>query len=153
VRILLLSGLTLVLLAGLGVLYVRFAGSDPARWHLDPETATRSARPNHFSLLPPDAPVFGVSAERLAGIFDDFALSQPNVQRLAGQPDTLLVTYVQRSALIGFPDYISVKFLDTGNGTSTLAIFSRSRFGYSDGGVNARRVLRWLGALQGLVGG
>ena len=62
---------------------------------------------------------------------------------VAGDPASLMITYVQRSAIIGFPDYITVKALELPDG-SALAIFSRSRFGSSDFGVNEARVVAWL---------
>lgn len=56
--------------------------------------------------------------------------------------------YVQRTAIMHFPDTISVRFIDLGPGKATLAIYSRSQIGYSDVGANKARVLRWLALLQ-----
>ena len=58
------------------------------------------------------------------------------------------MTYVQTSGLFGFPDYVSVKFIEIDAANSTLAIFSRSRLGKSDLGVNKKRVEAWLGQLR-----
>jgi uncharacterized protein (DUF1499 family) len=52
---------------------------------------------------------------------------------------------------LGFPDTIVVRFLDLPDGRSTLAIYSRSRFGESDFGVNHARLERWLGKLTRYV--
>ena len=50
--------------------------------------------------------------------------------------------YVQRSALMGFPDTIVVRFFDRAGGRSTLALYSRSQLGHVDMGVNrAHRTL------------
>jgi uncharacterized protein (DUF1499 family) len=57
------------------------------------------------------------------------------------------MTYVQRSRFWGFPDYVSVRAVDLGDGSSALAIFSRSRYGASDLGVNRARVDAWLARL------
>jgi uncharacterized protein (DUF1499 family) len=64
--------------------------------------------------------------------------------------DGLRLSLVQRSAFLRFPDYIDVSILPVGgNGdSSTIAIYSRSRFGYSDMGVNQRRVEEWMTALR-----
>ena len=59
----------------------------------------------------------------------------------------VFVTYVQTSALFAFPDYISVKFIEIDANTSTLAVFSRSRLGKNDLGVNKKRVTAWLDQL------
>ncbi|MEM8869365.1 MAG: DUF1499 domain-containing protein, partial [Pseudomonadota bacterium] len=50
------------------------------------------------------------------------------------------------------PDYISARFYNLEDtGQSTLAIYSRSRFGYGDLGVNGARVRAWLGAIDSFV--
>ena len=54
---------------------------------------------------------------------------------------------VQRSRVIGFPDAISVSARPDGKG-SRLSIWSRSRYGQYDFGVNRARVERWLAALN-----
>ncbi len=50
----------------------------------------------------------------------------------------------ERSAFFGFPDLIDVETIETGEAKSTLAIYSRSKYGYYDFGVNKRRVETWL---------
>ncbi len=141
--------LLLVLVAfGIGfVLWVRFARDDAARWHVDPLTAVLSGKPNQYLLKPENAPVFDMDARSLAVVFDAMAQAQPDVQLLAGSIDGLWLTYVQRSALMRYPDYISVRFIDRPDGTATVAMFSRSRFGHSDLGVNQKRVGTWIKAL------
>jgi hypothetical protein len=128
-------------------LYVRLAPSDPTRWHVDQITAEGTGKPNEFRLAPSESPSFPVGPGDLAWAFDRMAMAQPRVRRLAGGPEELLTTYVQRSFWMGFPDYISVREVDLGNGRSAFAIWSRSRFGYSDLGVNRARVESWLAAL------
>ena len=81
--------------------------------------------------------------------FDAAVLAQPRVERIAGDPSEGFMTYRQRSLVFGFPDYVSVRTLPAAGG-STLAIWSRSRYGRSDFGVNAERVSTWLGLLQPL---
>ncbi len=135
-----------------GVAYVRLAPSDAARWHVDPLTAVKPPSPNSWLLRPQggdgQAPVYDVSATDLAADFDHFVKGRPRVTRLAGSVQDLWVTYVARSRLIGFPDYVSVRFIPLSPDQSTLAIFSRSRFGYGDGGVNRKRVESWLKRFQ-----
>jgi uncharacterized protein (DUF1499 family) len=86
-------------------------------------------------------------AADLAAAFDRIALSAPRTTRLAGSPGDLWTTYVQRSRLWRFPDYISVRAIDLGDGMSALAIYSRSRYGASDLGVNRARVEEWMARL------
>ena len=56
--------------------------------------------------------------------------------------------YVQRSALMRFPDTIVVRFYALPEGRATLALYSRSQFGLSDFGANRRRLERWLHRLE-----
>lgn len=82
--------------------------------------------------------------DELASGFDEIALADSRVEVLAGSADEGFVTYIQRSALMGYPDYISVRFIEAEEGGSTLAVFSRARYGTSDLGVNETRVDRWV---------
>lgn len=142
--------------AGIAVaaLFVRLAASDVDRWHVDPVKVSASGLANGYRVAPSAAgayaavPVFPVPADALATALDAVAAAAPRTDRLAGSLDDRWVTYVQRSKWIGFPDYISVRILDMGGGTSSLAMFSRSRFGRSDLGVNRKRVENWLAELQ-----
>jgi uncharacterized protein (DUF1499 family) len=143
-------------LAVLTAVVVRRAPDEPHRWHVDPLTAAVSDKPNWLRMTPEDAPVdherkqeevaprYEVPVERLAATFDEVAMGEERVQRLAGSVDQGWVTYQQRSAVFGFPDYVSVRFLEVGPGASTLAVYSRARYGRGDGGVNAHRVHRWV---------
>jgi len=137
--------------------YVSTIKSEPAEWHVDPLTAPTPVKPHSFRMAPPGlttegvdapSPVFSANPTLMAKAFDDFALGQPKTRRIAGSPEEGWMTYVQRSTAWNFPDYISVKFIDLNGGKSTVAIFSRSRFGYSDLGANKDRVLRWVNTLK-----
>ena len=68
----------------------------------------------------------------------------------SGPIDTSLVqyNYIQRTALVRYPDSITVRFIALGNNRSTLAIYSRSHYGKSDFGVNEARIRSWLSALR-----
>jgi uncharacterized protein (DUF1499 family) len=43
-----------------------------------------------------------------------------------------------------FPDTINVLIIPISADASTLALYSRSQIGYSDWGVNRKRLERWL---------
>lgn len=142
--------------AVLAVTAFRLAPSDPAVWHVDPVTAPAPNSPNAYRVGPetPDAapvdavaPIYALPAADLASRLDTYAMAQPRVVRLARSDDGLHTTYVARSRLMGFPDYVSVQVIPLDAASATLAIFSRARFGESDLGVNATRVQNWLAAL------
>jgi hypothetical protein len=134
------------------------AKHDPDVWHVDPMIVERSSSPNDYLVEPHQsatpmnsdtvAGVYALSAEELAQAFDMFVLEQSSAARLAGLPSDLHMTYVDITPRIKAPDYISVKFIPLSDQTSTLAMFSRSRYGYGDLGANRRRVENWLGGIS-----
>ncbi len=139
-------------IAALGLLaYIRLAPSDPAIWHVSPltaveigqgscaasiETLTGGAR---AACLSTDTP------ETLLSRLDQLALASPRTARLAGTPQSGRITWMTRSALIGFPDYTTAEATITPSGTR-LDIYARLRFGREDFGVNAARLTAWLKA-------
>jgi uncharacterized protein (DUF1499 family) len=145
----------IIALTAAGVALVRLSPSAPARWHVDPMTAQRTGKPNDVLLAPEGAaaridgaaPVWATSPEALMDAVDAAALGAPRTRLLARGPDPLLATYLQRTALMGFPDFISIRAMPAGEGRATLAVFSRSRYGRSDLGVNKARASAWLAAI------
>lgn len=70
--------------------------------------------------------------------------TEPRVSLVESDDATLTERYIQRSALLKFPDTIVVRYIKKPEGGSTLAIYSRSQLGHSDLGVNLARLERWL---------
>jgi len=153
----------LTLAAGaLAILFVGFAiwvrlAPDTVEFHVEPLEAPGTGKPNSWRAGPDGAgpqpldattPVYDASPAYLAAAFDAFAMAQPGVSRLMVSDDDLCVTYVQRSRIMGYPDYFSIRFLDLGRGDAGVAVFSRARYGGSDHGVNRARVEKWLAALE-----
>ena len=147
-----------VLLAGVAALSIsmRLVADDPGLWHVDPATAERSGSPNDWLVAPegatvavPDrtARVHAVAPPELMRRFDAAAMSTPRTRLVARSPDGLWATYVQRSRLIGFPDYISVRAIEVPGGSALIA-WSRARFGHGDFGVNRARLEAWLARLD-----
>jgi len=123
----------------------RVMPQDAARWHVDPTTAQPADKPNSYLIADYDAVALPLSPAEAMARFDRVAMAEPRVSRLA--QDDGLATYVQRSALFGFPDYISVSARADGDG-SRVSIYSRSRFGHSDLGVNKARIEQWLKKIE-----
>ena len=143
----------------IGAFYVRAvtASHDPAEWHVDPLTAERPVSPNTYFVAPQnmvdalvdlEAPVYAVPAIIMANAFNDYVITQPNALTIDGSVDALWLTYVQRTPTLKMPDYITVKFIELEEGKSTIAIYSRSRYGYGDMGVNKARITAWLQSLS-----
>lgn len=148
-------GGTLVVVA-LGLLMVRTTGHDPARWHVDPLATERTGKPNDYLVAPADRAaarvdrepgVLAATPESVLARLDAVVGDAPRIDVVAGSVADLFITYVQRTPWIGFPDYISVRAIPA-DGGATLAIWSRSRYGYGDLGVNRARVEGWLRALD-----
>jgi uncharacterized protein (DUF1499 family) len=76
------------------------------------------------------------------------AQAQPRVFVAAEYPDRMQSHYVARSAVFNFPDLVTVQVAAAGESAGTVAIYSRSVYGYSDLGVNRSRIATWLRALQ-----
>ncbi len=146
----------LLLAAATGYAVVNTSSHDPARWHVDPATARPSAKPNEFFTAPRGATaapanletrLYPSSPRALLARFDAIARAQPRTRVVSGDLDSLMITYVQRSRVFGFPDYLTVKAV-AAEGGAGLVIWSRARYGRGDFGVNRARVEAWLAALD-----
>ena len=144
-----------VVLAFLGLGEVRFwqlfGDSDLGAVKL--ETVQRRSSPNDALACPKEfcisrtdltPAVYAVPTDVLRAAFAKVIESEPKVTIVEKNDAEMTDRYVQRSAALGFPDTIVVKFLDRPGGQSTLALYSRSRFGESDFGANRARIERWL---------
>lgn len=114
--------------------------------------------PNQFLVCPPDkcaapadraAPVYEVTEQQLRELVISAWSAMPRTTLMAGstEPSSGEIRFVQHSAILRFPDTISVHTWPAGEGRSTLAIYSRSLVGRSDLGANRDRIGRWLAAL------
>ena len=138
------------LIAALGLLaYIRLAPSDPAVWHVAAVTSTALAEGTCLSAITTvkggarSACLSTDTPETLLLSLDQKAMAIPRTTRLAGTPQSGRITWVTRSALMGYPDYTTAEATVTPTGTR-LDIFARQRFGEEDFGVNAARLKDWL---------
>ena len=120
-----------------GVLgYIRLGPSDAARWHVAPNFTADKDFPGGAVRL---VEIGANGLERL----DVIARATTRTSVLAGSVEEGMVTYVTRSAVIGFPDYTTVQ-----QDGEQLKLYARLRFGRSDFGVNHARIKGWLDTLQ-----
>jgi uncharacterized protein (DUF1499 family) len=101
-----------------------------------PDDYCKKAKPDRMS------PVFPMPAAELKKRVAVLLSKAPRTQ-IVSSDDTHIVAE-QRSAVFGFPDTIDIAIIAVAADTSTVAIYSRSRYGYSDLGANGRRVDGWL---------
>jgi len=97
------------------------------------------------------SPTFPVDPARLRDRWMEMAAAEPRVHLVGTEKERMHLAYIQHSFFFQFPDVITVEFLPTGNGHSTLALLSRSRYGKGDFGVNAARVDAWIAKLKALT--
>lgn len=117
-------------------------------------TLRRRRSPTDALFCPPDAcplatpdgvpPVFPVAGERLRAIVAEAALADPDTEIVFEERWAEHDRYVARSRLLRFPDTIDALIVGRGEGRSTIALYSRSRIGLYDLGVNRARLRRWL---------
>ena len=93
--------------------------------------------------------IYPTTAEDLAANWYDVVNTKPRMeQKSIDNGNVNQVDYVQRTELMQYPDWITVRFIDLGDRKSTLAIYSRSVYGESDLGVNQERIDAWLNELD-----
>jgi len=97
------------------------------------------------------SPSFAVDPSLLRDRWLEMASAEPRVRLVSAEKDRRHLVFIQRSFFFRFPDVITVEFLPTSKGGSTIAVLSRSRYGESDFGVNAARVDAWIGKLKAVT--
>jgi len=119
----------------------------------------RASRPNDALLCTPGLcdsvtvdtalPDYAASPERLiAGIDEAFRASGEIFRRVDDTSDPAQARYVTWTPLMRFPDTSSFEAVPLGNGRTGLVAYGRAQIGYSDGGVNRRRLENILARLQ-----
>lgn len=91
---------------------------------------------------------FEAPAPRLYAAVLSVAAEQPRTYFAAEYATARQVHYVVRSAVFNFPDLVVAQVTAAGPDSSTLVLYSRSVYGYSDLGVNQARLKAWLAALD-----
>lgn len=92
-------------------------------------------------LLPP---IYPVEAAALRKLMRQALMGERRLTLVAVEDEPPADRYVQRSEMLRFPDTVVVRYMDLKNGSSTVAIYSRSKLGRKDFGVNIQRIERWL---------
>ena len=117
--------------------YIRLAPSDPVVWNVMPQSVEADKDFKNGVIR-----VVEIGSDGLTR-FDEIAMKTPRTKRIPETGQGSMVTYVTRSAVLGFPDYTTVR-----QDGEKLTIYARARFGRSDFGVNRDRVQNWIDALK-----
>lgn len=97
------------------------------------------------------SPMFNLPWDRLRQYWIEVIASQPRVVSVRTNEDPARLVYIQHSPAFRFPDIITVEFVPLGPNRSSVAIFSRSRYGKYDFAKNRKRVEKWLVLLQSVA--
>lgn len=123
---------------------------------IDFSTLRRSDSPNDYLMSPfdlvptiPDeaSPIFPVPLPQLKAAWFSVIEEMPRTKLIASDSSDQF-QFEQRSQFFNFPDLITVRFMALPAGHSTLAVYSKSVYGYSDLGVNRKRVQTWIKLLR-----
>lgn len=114
--------------------------------------------PNRFLMLPQGlksrsradakSPLIAKSASDASRIWFQVLSEEPEVYLMRYDLINLQFDFIQRTGIFHFIDDITVQFFDRNHSSSTLAVYSRSRVGIYDFGMNRRRVKRWVSRVQ-----
>jgi Protein of unknown function (DUF1499) len=157
--------LALLILAGLAIglrLYMGRAAEDRLRRGEDIALADFRgplpqngflACPAGYCAIAPDmtSPALPLPVARLGELWPQALQDEPRLVTAAAEPERHRLVLIQHSAGFRFPDVITVEFVTLGPEQSSLAVYSRARYGKLDFSVNRRRVESWLARLERLA--
>lgn len=90
-----------------------------------------------------ESPPFAVSVDELLRIAETVIGNEPRTTLVAKDKNLRQLVFVQRSRIFRFPDTVWIQGIQIDTGSSVI-IYSRSKYGLSDLGVNKKRVRVWL---------
>ena len=142
--------IAIVLIAILGLGWIRFAPTDIDAVHVDPAIANDPG-PRGHKVIGLDAPRFDGDPNTVMEALMRVARDEPRVRRLDGSVEEGMLTFVARSKWLGLRDYVTFKAVGEGSQTK-LAAISRSRYNIgSDWGVNRKRLKRWFTEIEQIL--
>ncbi|NQY41994.1 MAG: DUF1499 domain-containing protein [Legionellales bacterium] len=113
-------------------------------------------KPNHYLICPKNtcqsendiSPIYKTPAETLYNKTISIIQKIPRTQITYQDDENYTIVFVQKTKIFRFPDYIDIQIFSIDNNKSTIAIFSRAKYGYYDFGVNKNRVFSIITALS-----
>ncbi len=124
---------------------MRLIPVDTELFHEDPAEADHQR--SEVRLIGREAPRFPADADTVLETLMAIVRRDWTAGWVEGSVDEGMVTFVARSPVFGFRDFITVKATDEPGG-SKLAVYARPRMNVYDWGANTRRLDRWLGELD-----
>lgn len=137
-----------VVLCLFGLFVFRFWPISVSEISNDPFNTKAPQKPNYYISTDVEGK-FAIPAIKLKTAIEAQIAKQPCLKEVLRIDATgFQATYVVRSFIMGFPDFLSIKIEEDTPKTSTIKLFSRSKFGYSDLGVNRKRIQGLLFSLR-----
>lgn len=133
------------------------AGLPPAA-PIDFATLRLPSSPNAHLAAPPGAtaerhetvPLLAVPADAAWEVLRRLGDGMERVWKMAEWPEQRQAQWVARTRLMNYPDLINAQIVELPGGAG-LFLYSRSLVGYSDLGVNAKRVAAWRGVFERML--
>lgn len=94
------------------------------------------------------SPVFDMPWDRLRDYWLEMISGEARVVRADADLRARRYVYIQHSPVFRFPDIITVELVPLDLSRSSIAVYSRSRYGEYDFHKNRKRVEKWLYLLQ-----
>jgi hypothetical protein len=114
-----------------------------------PKSGFLACPPGYCSITPGmTSPVFDMPWDRLREYWLEMISGEGRMVRAVADFGARRFVYIRHSAVFRFPDIITVEFVPYGSDSSSIAIYSRSRYGEYDFATNRKRVGRWLSLLE-----
>jgi Protein of unknown function (DUF1499) len=94
------------------------------------------------------SPVFDMPWDRLRDYWTELISGETRIVRAVADFGPRRYIYIQHSRVFRFPDIVTAELVPLGANRSSIALYSRSRYGEYDFAKNRKRVERWLFLLQ-----
>lgn len=107
--------------------------------------------PNYCAATARPSPVFALPADRLAQAWRRMLTGEPGIVIVTDEPTQHHLVIIQHTPLLRFPDIVTAEFVAIDGDRSSIAVYSKSRYGRGDFGTNRKRVLAWLDRLRQLA--
>lgn len=113
--------------------------------------------PNYYLICPQNycnvtpnevSSTYPISADDLFNAWNFMMTQQRYVTVLDSVPSRGQYDYITKDFILDFPDEVTVQFIALTDSTSTLAVYSRSMYGFYDFGLNKKRLHTWLNELN-----
>ena len=113
-----------------------------------PNNAFLVCPPGYCAAAAAPSPVFALPVERLSQLWSEMIAREPHVVPVLNETAQHRLVVIQHTPLLRFPDIITIEFVALATDRSSVAVYSRARYGKGDFGTNRRRVLAWLSQVE-----